>query len=124
MALKGIDKLKTNPHVHREGLEASSLPPGLLVLGRSSPVQESPKNLIAGMLESSGIWTVRRDEGPLELDGVKAVWVLGNANWYPRAIDQLLTMPRHQRPPVMLWHWERLPPPGRLGLALADAWST
>lgn len=86
------------------------------MLGRDSPVEERPQRLVADLLESSGVAVRRHDEAPLELRGVDAVWILGNANWYPRAVRELLALERARRPPVVLWHWERLPPPAASGL--------
>jgi glycosyl transferase family 1 len=50
------------------------------------------------------------DEDELDLD-VDVVVLLRNALWYRRAWRRLLSIPRHVRPLVVVWHREPLPPP-------------
>jgi hypothetical protein len=44
------------------------------------------------------------------------IWLMGNAVWYPAIRRRLVTMPRAERPPVLIWHGEPLPPPRSAGL--------
>ena len=44
--------------------------------------------------------------------------IFGNAAWYPKIGRQLLAIPRHRRPYVLLWHSEPLPPARASGLPL------
>ena len=42
--------------------------------------------------------------------------IFGNAAWYPKVRRRLLALPREQRPWVLLWHSEPLPPARATGL--------
>jgi hypothetical protein len=48
------------------------------------------------------------------LKATDLVWIQGNANWYPRLCRQLQEAPN--RPKVVIWHTEPLPPPPESGL--------
>jgi hypothetical protein len=50
----------------------------------------------------------------------KGDWLViaGNAAWFPRLLRRLLATPRRQRPFVLLWHFEPLPPARAAGLPL------
>ncbi|MEN9555430.1 MAG: hypothetical protein RLZZ232_1716 [Planctomycetota bacterium] len=54
------------------------------------------------------------DKPPALRNGV--LLVLGNMVWYPELRRTLEQTPRHQRPLVVLWHYEPLPPPRASGL--------
>lgn len=58
----------------------------------------------------------RVPDGPAPLDGVDAVLLMGNANWFPGMRRQLRDLARRERPIVALWHWEPLPPSRESGL--------
>jgi hypothetical protein len=49
-------------------------------------------------------------------DNILIVW--GNANWYPKLLKQLETIGKLNRPLVIIWHTEPLPPPKGSGLKL------
>jgi hypothetical protein len=44
------------------------------------------------------------------------MWIQGNANWFPVICRQLAAKPKPERPRVILWHSEPLPPPKAAGL--------
>jgi len=44
--------------------------------------------------------------------------IVGNAAWFPGLLRRLLATPRQQRPFVLLWHFEPLPPARAAGLPL------
>ncbi|MDZ7638930.1 MAG: glycosyltransferase [Bryobacterales bacterium] len=46
-----------------------------------------------------------------------AVWVHGNAAFFPKLFRRLKRLPRQRRPFVVIWHNEPLPPPRASGLA-------
>ena len=45
-----------------------------------------------------------------------AIILLGNAVWYPAIVRKLLSSHHDQRPVVVVWHWEPLPPPKNSGM--------
>ena len=47
-------------------------------------------------------------------DGV--LWIHGNAAFFPRVCRRLLRMPAGERPLVVIWHMEPLPPPTASGI--------
>lgn len=49
-----------------------------------------------------------------DVNGV--LWLHGNAAFFPRVCRHLLGMPPEQRPLVVIWHMEPLPPPKASGL--------
>jgi hypothetical protein len=46
------------------------------------------------------------------------VWIQGNAAWYPAFRRRLMALPPAERPAVVIWHNEPLPPPRSAGLPL------
>lgn len=69
------------------------------------------RHVVASSLERAGYPVRQVKDGPVEPAADSIVWVWGNTNWYPRLYAQLSAMSREQRPLVVLWHTEPLPPP-------------
>ena len=69
------------------------------------------RHVVASILEKAGHYVRQVKDGPVDLTADSVVWIWGNTNWYPGLYTQLTAMPRAQRPLVVLWHTEPLPPP-------------
>lgn len=76
----------------------------------------TPPRAVVSILEKSGHHVRQIKDGPLDLAADSVVWIWGNTNWYPGLFAQLTAMTRAQRPLVVLWHTEPLPPPSTAGL--------
>lgn len=66
---------------------------------------------VASLLEEAGCQVTQVKDGLLDLQASSIVWTLGNANWFPLIYRQLASAPKPERPMVILWHTELLPPP-------------
>lgn len=88
----------------------------ITICRRSLPVQVGKRDQVARLLEEAGCQVTQVEDGPLDLATNGVVWILGNANWFPVICQQLGSRPRHERPFVLLWHNEPLPPPKAAGL--------
>ena len=69
------------------------------------------RHAVVSSLEKAGHRVKQIKDGPLDLTEDRIVLVWGNTNWYPGLFSQLTSIPRRQRPLVVLWHTEPLPPP-------------
>jgi len=69
------------------------------------------RHVIVSILENAGHRVRQIKDGPVDLTEDRVVLVWGNANWYQGLYTQLKTIPRGERPLVVLWHSEALPPP-------------
>ena len=74
------------------------------------------RNMVVSILEQAGHEVEKIKDGPADFAANSVVWIWGNTNWYPGLYAQLTAMPRAQRPLVVLWHTEPLPPPKVAGL--------
>lgn len=74
------------------------------------------RHMVASILEQAGHEVTQIKDGPADFSAESVVWIWGNTNWYPGLYAQLTAMPRAQRPLVVLWHTEPLPPPRAAGL--------
>jgi hypothetical protein len=91
-------------------------PLNITLCNRGIPGRVRPFFPLDETLEAAGhSVTVVRD-GPVDLTSSDVVWLQGNANWYPNACRQLAATPRRERPFVLIWHTEPLPPPKAAGL--------
>lgn len=83
---------------------------------RGFSANRGTRHFVASILDQASYHVRQIKDGPVDLavDGV--VWIWGNTHWYPGLYAQLTTMPRAQRPLVVLWHTEPLPPPRAAGL--------
>ena len=77
------------------------------------------RHMVASILEQAGHDVKQIKDGPADFSADSVVWIWGNTNWYPGLYAQLTAMPRAQRPLVVLWHTEPLPPPRAAGLPLS-----
>ncbi len=73
-------------------------------------------HIVASSLAAAGCHVTQIGDGPLNLGAEEIVWIFGNANWYPLIRRQLAARPQSERPFVVIWHAEPLPPPTTAGL--------
>lgn len=66
---------------------------------------------VSVLLEKAGHQVTQVGNESLELRASKVVWVLGNVNRFPILWRQLEAAPLTERPFILLWHTELLPPP-------------
>jgi hypothetical protein len=78
---------------------------------RNLPVHRGNRGAVTSVLEKAGYQVKQVEDGPLDLVAGGVVWIMGNANWFPVVCRQLASKPRPERPLVVLWHAEPLPPP-------------
>lgn len=71
---------------------------------------------VTALLEEAGHRVTQVGDGKLDLVASNIVWILGNANRFPVICRQLAATPKPERPLVILWHTELLPPPKAAGL--------
>ena len=71
---------------------------------------------ITSLLEEARHHVALVKDEPLDLVGDSVMWIQGNANWFPVICQQLAARPKPERPLVVLWHSEPLPPPKAAGL--------
>lgn len=76
----------------------------------------TPPRVVVSILEKAGHQVRQIKDGPLDLAPDSVLWVWGNTNWYPGLFAQLTAINQAQRPLVVLWHTEPLPPPSAAGL--------
>jgi glycosyltransferase involved in cell wall biosynthesis len=88
----------------------------ILFCHRSLPARAGKLHGAVPILIEAGYQVTQVAEGPLDLAPDRIVWIQGNANWFPAVCRQLVNTPRPERPPVILWHCEPLPPPKISGL--------
>jgi glycosyl transferase family 1 len=82
--------------------------PKLAIIVCCRPQQRQQR--LTTLLAEAGHQVTLVQDGPLNLAGDSVLWIQGNANWFPRICRQLTAKPRSERPFVLLWHSEPLPP--------------
>jgi hypothetical protein len=83
---------------------------------RPVPAMMGKPHTTASALIEAGYQVTQVMDGRLDLTPDRIVWILGNANWFPAICRQLIDTPKPERPPVIIWHCEPLPPPKASGL--------
>jgi hypothetical protein len=81
-----------------------------------APQRGNIMRAVTAALKDAGHHVTQVRDEPLDLVASEVVWMLGNANWFPVICRQLAVRPQSERPLVMLWHSEPLPPPRAAGL--------
>ena len=66
-------------------------------------------------LLSFGHEVVQIDDQAIELPPNCVLWIMDNANWFPRLIASVRALPQQRRPLIVIWHWEPLPHPTAAG---------
>jgi hypothetical protein len=67
--------------------------------------------LIPEFMQSAGLDVVVSTDRRLTRDWADVVFLQGSMNWYPRALGSIVDMPADERPQLVFWHTEPLPPP-------------
>ncbi|MSO96562.1 MAG: glycosyltransferase family 1 protein [Thermoleophilia bacterium] len=80
------------------------------------PTLRGESHGIASLLRELGIVATAVADADFELQRFGVTLIGGNANWYPRALEQLTAAAQSERGFVVIWHWEPLPYPGVAGL--------
>lgn len=87
----------------------------ITVCRRALPIDRG-RHPATEQLEAMGYRVTEIDDGPIDLDPDGIAWIQGNPTRFPKICRQLARRPRHQRPLVVLWFSEPLPPPRAAGL--------
>jgi hypothetical protein len=82
---------------------------------RALPVHAAT-HVATRMLREWGYPVRQVGDGPIDLDPREVLWILNNASWFPSILRRLDQTPARDRPLVVLWHVEPLPPPRAAGL--------
>jgi len=88
----------------------------ITLCSRLLPLQRGQQNVLVPSLEAVGHRVAQVHDGALSFAGVDVLWILGNANWFPRICRQLMATPQRERPFVIIGHGEPLPPSRASGL--------
>src|SRR5262245_13972300 len=83
---------------------------------RSLPRNRGRLHVVTSAFAAAGCQVVQLEDGPLTATADGVVLLFGNANWYPRVRQQLAARPKSERPFMVIWHAEPLPPPKAAGL--------
>lgn len=73
-------------------------------------------HIVTSLLSEAGYRVTQASNERLHLKKTDILWILDNANWFPIVCKQLHTIPRGERPLIVIWHAEPLPPPKSAGL--------
>ncbi len=71
---------------------------------------------VPAVLAELGLEATRVLDESFEPSPDAVLWISGSPNWYPCTLRRLAFARPHERPTVMLWHSEPLPPPRGSGL--------
>ena len=93
----------------------------ITVCRRALPVDRGTLHPVTEQLRALGRRVTEIDDGAIDLDpdGMaprSVLWIQGNPTRFPEICRQLSGRQRHQRPLVVLWFSEPLPPPRAAGL--------
>ncbi len=88
----------------------------ITVCSRPLPVHRGEPSPLVARLVDAGHCVRTVAEGPVDLRAADVVWILGNANWFPRLCRQLISAPKVGRPLVVIGHGEPLPLPRAAGM--------
>ncbi|MGB7062226.1 MAG: glycosyltransferase [Candidatus Zixiibacteriota bacterium] len=73
-------------------------------------------HIVTSLLSEAGYRVTQVSNERLHLKKTDILWILDNANWFPMVCKQLHTIPKSERPLIVIWHTEPLPPPKSAGL--------
>ncbi|MGB2769661.1 MAG: glycosyltransferase [Candidatus Zixiibacteriota bacterium] len=73
-------------------------------------------HIVTSLLSEAGYRVTQVSNERLHLKKTDILWILDNANWFPIVCKQLQTIPKSERPIIVIWHAEPLPPPKSAGL--------
>ncbi len=78
---------------------------------RPVPARRGESYSVASLLTYAGHRVNQVEDGLLKQNHCDVVLIMENSNWFPIIVKQLLDKPKQERPLIVLWHWEPLPPP-------------
>ena len=81
-----------------------------------APARRGQPHAVTSFLRDAGHHVTLIEDGTLDQSSDGVVWIQGNVNWFRRILGQLAARSEHERPFVVLWHFEPLPPPRVAGL--------
>ena len=87
----------------------------MTLCARELPVDRGSRPRLVPLLEEAGHQVTLVEDGRLDSGPESVVFLAGNANWFPRVCRQLMATPTAERPLVLVWHSEPLPPPKAAG---------
>jgi hypothetical protein len=95
------------------------VPESITLLHRPLPVERGQDLPLSRRLREAGhtVWQV--EDGDHDLRETDLLWIQANPNLFPRALSALRSLPRPERPRVLLWFSEPLPMPRAAGLSPA-----
>lgn len=67
------------------------------------------RHRVTELLEERGYDVTAVPDGALDPSQADVVWIAGNANWFPRSMRALTSLPPDRRPALVVWHSEPLP---------------
>ena len=73
-------------------------------------------HIVTSLLREAGYRVTQVSNERLDLKKTDLLLILDNANWFPILCKQLRTTPGSERPIIVIWHAEPLPPPRSAGL--------
>jgi hypothetical protein len=77
-------------------------------------------HIVTSLLSEAGYRVTEVSNQRLNLGKTDVVWILDNANWFPIICKQLQVVPKAERPVIVIWHTEPLPPPKSAKLPRPD----
>ena len=101
---------------HGDTTQHSAGPPLKIYLAyRPVPALRGRTHPVAPILASLGHEVIQVDDCSIDLPCDSVLWIMDNANWFPKLIACLRRLPKPQRPLTVVWHWEPLPHPAAAG---------
>src|SRR6185295_11572287 len=88
----------------------------LAICHRLLPMEKGARTGFPACLEEDGHVIEMIGDEPSQVPAGGILVICGNAVWFPRVRRRLLEMSSTERPLVVLWHAEPLPPPDSAGL--------
>lgn len=92
-------------------------PLSITVCDRRVPAIAGTRPTVVEVIEELGHTVTMAEDGPLDLDAIEVLLLLGNPGYFPRMRRQLRRTPKDQRPLVVVLHSEPLPPSKASGLS-------
>lgn len=88
----------------------------ITVCYRSIRALRGKPHIVTSLLSEAGYRVTEVSNQCLHLGKTDIIWILDNVNWFPCICRQLQTIPKAERPVIVIWHTEPLPPPKSAGL--------
>ena len=89
---------------------------GITVCHRPLRATVDKRHIVTSLLGDAGYRVTQVSDERLHLEKTGVLWISANAIWFPIVCRQLGATPKSERPIVVIWHTEPLPPPKSAGL--------